>query len=69
LTGIAVDVIPLFKSGGGGSNWLWVLMLFISYIPGAMSNVYKERYLKGADLDVWFLNAWVASNILLYNYW
>lgn len=65
MAGIIVDIWPMFaadsSSGGGDSmTWLWILLLFAANIPMAASNVYKEKYLKEADLDVWYLNGWVA---------
>ncbi|KAL9658109.1 hypothetical protein ABK040_013022 [Willaertia magna] len=63
LAGITIDIFPLFANGAAGDDpnaWLWILLLFISNIPMAASNVYKEKYLKEANLDVFYLNSWVA---------
>jgi len=32
----------------------------MAIFPNAASNVYKEKNLKSIDLDVWYLNAWIA---------
>jgi drug/metabolite transporter (DMT)-like permease len=63
--GIVVDIWPMFASESGSSSsgdytWMWILLLLLANVPMAASNVYKEKYLKEADLDVWYMNAWVA---------
>ncbi|KAG2394201.1 hypothetical protein C9374_003965 [Naegleria lovaniensis] len=63
MIGITIDIFPLFANTSGGDDpnaWLWILLLFVSNIPAAASNVYKEKYLKEANLDVFYLNSWVA---------
>mmetsp|Transcript_40508 Transcript_40508/g.65699 ORF Transcript_40508/g.65699 Transcript_40508/m.65699 type:complete len:548 (-) Transcript_40508:233-1876(-) len=43
-------------------HWFWMILLLISTIPNAASNVYKEYGLKDyASLDLWYFNAWVAT--------
>lgn len=70
MVGITIDVWPTFAGGASSSSseftWLWILLLFIANIPMAASNVYKEKYLKQAQLDVWYLNGWVAFYQLLF---
>jgi len=46
--GIAIKIYPSFIGNGSGDPWFWILLLFISNIPMAASNVYKEKYLKQA---------------------
>lgn len=64
MAGITVDIWPMFAAEGSGSSdqytWIWIFLLFLANVPMAASNVYKEKYLKEAQLDVWYLNGWVA---------
>jgi len=39
---------------------IWPIIFLASIFPNAFSNVYKEKNLKSVDLDVWYLNGWIA---------
>jgi len=61
LTGLVVSVWPsLIKESGGAGLIGWELIFFSSTIPIALSGVYKEMGFKACDLDVWYLNGYVA---------
>ena len=53
----------LKKSGAGtaGTKPGFAIMFFLAVIPTAFSNVFKEIAFKGADLDIYLVNAWVAT--------
>ena len=63
--GIAVKIYPSFLGKTQGGSWFWILLLFVSNIPMAASNVYKEKYLKDAvssllliiGADTWIIGA------------
>lgn len=68
--GVLVRLIPSFtgsgESEGGTSSGavfaFWCGIMVISQIPAALSNVYKEVALKGAErLDVWYTNAVIST--------
>jgi hypothetical protein len=67
--GVLVRMIPSLsgeaEAGGnatGISYVFWVLVMIASQIPAALSNVYKEVALKGAErLDVWYTNAVIST--------
>mmetsp|Transcript_9672 Transcript_9672/g.35886 ORF Transcript_9672/g.35886 Transcript_9672/m.35886 type:complete len:578 (-) Transcript_9672:1394-3127(-) len=64
--GIVVAIYPLFLDDdvagplGPFATAIFVFLLFIGNLPMAASNCYKELYLKEADLDVFYMNGWVA---------
>eukprot|EP01112_Ceratiomyxa_fruticulosa_P021642 TRINITY_DN768_c0_g1_i1.p1 TRINITY_DN768_c0_g1~~TRINITY_DN768_c0_g1_i1.p1 ORF type:complete len:517 (+),score=83.99 TRINITY_DN768_c0_g1_i1:1275-2825(+) len=59
LSGLVVSVFPALKSGAGAFKY--DLMFFTATIPTALSGVYKEIAFRDAeDMDVWYLNGWVA---------
>ena len=46
--------------GGEGQQLMWIFILVVSCVPMCMSSVYKEKALGEVDIDVVFLNGWVA---------
>jgi hypothetical protein len=78
LMGIVVVLLPNFFSGGSGtandpadashssSELLWIFILVISCVPMCLSSVYKEMALGEMDIDVVFLNGWVAIYQFLF---
>lgn len=42
------------------SNILWIVVLVLACIPMCCSSVYKEKALGEVEIDVWYLNGWVA---------
>lgn len=64
LVGIAVVLMPSFagpSSGDDGHNQLlWALVLVISCVPNVLSSVYKEKALGETDVDVIYMNGWIA---------
>lgn len=74
LLGIIVVLIPNMMgsesatasgaSGNGDSNsssqlW-WILLLVVSCVPMCLSSVYKEKALGETEIDIMYLNGWVA---------
>jgi hypothetical protein len=50
-------------AASGGSNLvqlLWILVLVLSCVPMCLSSVYKEKALGEMEIDVVYLNGWVA---------
>ena len=47
-------------SGDGGGDVLWIFLLVVSCVPMCLSSVYKEIALGEMEIDVVFLNGWVA---------
>ena len=63
LLGIAVVLIPNFQGGADSpshSELLWIFVLVVSCVPMCLSSVYKEKALGEMEIDVIFLNGWVA---------
>lgn len=63
LLGIVAVLIPSFfgSSDAGGQNELpWIGVLVLACIPMCFSSVYKEKALGEVDIDVVYLNGWVA---------
>ncbi|KAL9651172.1 hypothetical protein ABK040_008244 [Willaertia magna] len=58
IIGIAVDIFPIFLNTKGGSDkyqWAWALLIYASTLLQALSNVFTEKFLKKANLDVWYM--------------
>jgi hypothetical protein len=71
LSGIVLVLAPTFlapaatdpttaAATGGSSELLWLIILVISCIPMTLSSVYKEKALGEVDIDIMYLNGWVA---------
>jgi uncharacterized membrane protein len=66
LLGIVVVLIPtLFSSDASStdsnnSELSWILVLVVSCVPMCLSSVYKEKALGEMEIDVIYLNGWVA---------
>lgn len=65
LLGIIEVLIPTFMSTappavGETSQLPWILLLIFACIPMCLSSVYKEKALGEVDIDVIYLNGWVA---------
>jgi hypothetical protein len=54
-------------SGSGLSEIFWVVVMVISCIPMCLSSVYKEQALGEVEIDVVYLNGWVAVFQFLYS--
>jgi CRT-like, chloroquine-resistance transporter-like len=77
LFGIAVVLIPNFISpssaevsaGAEGGNYelLWIFVLVLSCVPMCLSSVYKEKALGEMEIDVVYLNGWVAVYQFLFS--
>eukprot|EP01129_Flabellula_baltica_P002059 TRINITY_DN11919_c0_g1_i1.p1 TRINITY_DN11919_c0_g1~~TRINITY_DN11919_c0_g1_i1.p1 ORF type:complete len:385 (-),score=64.50 TRINITY_DN11919_c0_g1_i1:13-1125(-) len=70
IVGVSFALVPSFGEIFDGDSFnftliLYIGLLIISTVPQAASNVYKEYSLKETELDVWYLNAWVATFQLL----
>lgn len=64
--GVAIDVLPLFLNSSelgsvGPWLWVWILILFLSAIPNALSNVVKEYFLKDYDMDIWYIQSYCMT--------
>lgn len=73
--GLLVVVVPRLIAGGitdgshgesTGTVLLWMGVLVLSCVPAVFSNVYKEKALGEADIDVVYLNGWVAVYQFLF---
>lgn len=67
LCGISVVIVPQAAAGSSqkdsdapGPQWLWPLTIILSCIPMCLGSVYKEKALGEHDVDVVYLNGWVA---------
>ena len=69
VLGLVVVLLPSFidpqSNGSGGNPILWSCILMLSCVPMAVSSVYKEMALDDVDIDVVYLNGWVALFQLL----
>ncbi len=69
VLGLVVVLLPSFISpesnASGGNPILWSCILMLSCVPMAISSVYKEMALDDVDIDVVYLNGWVALFQLL----
>lgn len=64
IGGLVLALVPTFidkKKQGSGTKPAFAIMFFLAVIPTAISNVFKEIAFKGADLDIYLVNAWVAT--------
>lgn len=59
LAGIGVVLSP-HKTTKEHTSWVWPLTIILSCIPACGSSVYKEKALGERDVDVVYLNGWVA---------
>lgn len=68
LLGIVVVLIPTFTATPNQSSQtsdsafqlVWIFILVISCVPMCLSSVYKEKALGETEIDVVYLNGWVA---------
>jgi len=61
VAGLIVVLIPQFQNTSGGKLVLvWALVMILSCIPMTLSSVYKEKALGEEEIDVVYLNGWVA---------
>ena len=68
--GVLVRLIPSFLGADGDAAGsatgvafvFWCVVMMASQVPAALSNVYKEAALKGAErLDVWYANVVIST--------
>ena len=67
ILGIIIVLIPEFsskkspsESQEGSNQNFWILIQVLSIVPSVFSSVYKEKALGDVDIDVTYLNGWVA---------
>jgi uncharacterized membrane protein len=70
LSGIVLVLLPTFLStsaapstsspASSSSELPWLVVLVISCVPMTLSSVYKEKALGEVDIDIMYLNGWVA---------
>lgn len=70
LLGLGVVLYPLFAKGGasgsGDHALVWVFVMILSCVPMTLSSVYKERALGDVEMDVVYLNGYVAIYQFLF---
>ena len=49
-----------------GSQIIWILVMLLSCVPMCLSSVFKEKALGDCEIDVVYLNGWVAVFQLLF---
>lgn len=60
LAGIGLVLSPQRQVAQRTESWVWPLTIILSCIPACGSSVYKEKALGEHDVDVVYLNGWVA---------
>lgn len=63
LCGVFLTIVPFIVGGEKqqGSNPLAIVVYMISIIPGVLSYIYKEKFLKGKEgLNIWWMNSWIS---------
>jgi drug/metabolite transporter (DMT)-like permease len=60
--GLVIVLLPMFLHPDPGQKnaVLWVIVMLLSCVPMTLSSVYKEKALGDVDIDVVYLNGWVA---------
>jgi hypothetical protein len=48
------------EDGATHNQTLWCCGMMLSCVPMVLSSVYKESALRGEDIDVVYLNGWIA---------
>jgi len=67
LLGVVIVMIPQFTGSSSGDNSpLFNCIFLLANIPSALSSVYKEVAFRNDDIDVNYLQAWVAIWQLLF---
>jgi len=73
LLGLAEVLIPsflgstkVFGNASVGISVVWCVVLMLSCVPMTLSSVYKEKAMGDVDLDVIYLNGWVAVYQLIF---
>jgi drug/metabolite transporter (DMT)-like permease len=54
------DGVPSAMDTSSTSELMWILILVVSCVPMVLSSVYKEKALGELEIDVIYLNGWVA---------
>lgn len=54
------DTASAASEGTSDADMLWILILVVSCVPMCLSSVYKEKALGEVEMDVIYLNGWVA---------
>ena len=52
--------VPAAMNTSSTSELVWILILVVSCVPMCLSSVYKEKALGEMEIDVVYLNGWVA---------
>jgi len=61
LSGVFLMIIPQLLKEQKESNPLSILIYTLSVVPGVLSYIYKEKYLKGqAELNIWWMNCCIS---------
>lgn len=51
-----------------GAMVLWYSMFFVSTLPGAVGNVYKQKILQSMDMDVWYATWWSGNFQIMWGW-
>ena len=57
---------PTSQPSSAGSQIVWILVMLLSCVPMCLSSVFKEKALGEVEIDVVYLNGWVAVFQLLF---
>jgi len=57
-----------FAKLAGNSMLVWYGLFFLSTLPGAAGNVYKQKILQSKDVDVWYATWWSGNFQVLWGW-
>lgn len=69
ITGVCIALVPALShlSDPGSDNSVqWIMMLLVAIVPGSLSNVVKERFLKEDAVDILTFNAFTSTYQLFF---
>jgi len=59
--------VPVSMNTSSTSELVWIMIMVVSCVPMVLSSVYKEKALGEMEIDVVFLNGWVAVFQFLFS--
>jgi drug/metabolite transporter (DMT)-like permease len=75
LAGVSLAMVPSFfssddedGSSGGSSSSLFIFLFFLNNLPSAVSSVYKDVAFNNVEMEVNYLQAWVALWQLVFGF-
>jgi len=63
----AAPGVPVSMNTSNTSELVWIMIMVVSCVPMVLSSVYKEKALGEMEIDVVFLNGWVAVFQFLFS--